>query len=342
MYQTVSPILYHSPIVQNLGLFLEGIQHPYESKSAPYHKIDLLDRVTNLSIIQASSTDPVKSPRLSILDNGIAPDPNAVDTFMVDRLGKSDLESWKLANVLSKSITAGSDTRPLPAILFKNLKALSFDIWDDGRWETYLRPSRDGRGPHYGTGRGGYLDSQIKDVLKSTATLQHIVRANHTCGRLPNGPYSKTPLLVVQTGITNIHASRIEDLRLSRPYPAHVRVYINIAIFEPYQGALDITMNMVQSAMDPYSSYDRLLYYAPAWTKENCSEELFDALDIIVELCIVTEEGDTEQHELAMKVKGAYERYVDHTAKSKGPPCGGELRILVGDQVPVCPCCGVA
>lgn len=101
MYETVSPILYHSPIVQNLGLFIEGIQHPYESRSAPYHKIDLLSKVKNLTIIHASSPVPIKSPRLSILDDGSALDPDAVDSFMVDRLGRSDLESWKFARVLS-------------------------------------------------------------------------------------------------------------------------------------------------------------------------------------------------------------------------------------------------
>jgi len=137
MYETVSPILYHSPIVQNLGLFLEGIQHPYESRSAPYHKIDLLSKVINLSIIHASSPDTIKSPRLAIVDDGAAPNPDVVDSFTGDRLGISDLRSWEPASSLWKSYHNTSNAHTIPTTLFKNLKAMSFGVWDDGRWSIY-------------------------------------------------------------------------------------------------------------------------------------------------------------------------------------------------------------
>ena len=63
LYQVTSPILYHTPIVQNLGLFFEGIQHPYDKSRngiAPYHKFEHFDQVRKLHLIHASSNIPLR------------------------------------------------------------------------------------------------------------------------------------------------------------------------------------------------------------------------------------------------------------------------------------------
>lgn len=362
MYEIVTPILYREPVVQDLGLFLRGIERPLPAGTSvahpnsidhveplPLHKLHALALVKGMHLVHASSRHPItpvatrKEREKTRLDSNRGHGRYAfVGVYSLchtDSLAENDINGWNKADTI---VTKAEQVHGESFSILQGIDILTLGQWDDGRWKSYAWPSPDRNGPHNGTGRDKYLDDRIKKILKSTGTLHQTLRAKHTCGRQPHGPYSNTPLYADQTGIVNIHASNIEDIRLPRPYPAHVRVYVNIAIYKPYQGVLDINMNMVQSAMDPYSSYDRLLYRVPVRTRERTSGNMFDAIDTVVELCIVTEEGNKEQNALALKVKRAYERYISHTAQSKGPPCGGELRILIGDQVPVCPCCGVA
>ena len=357
MYGIVTPVLYREPVVQDLGLFLKGIQRPmatgttidhaktlHPAESVPLHKIHALALVKSLHLVHASSrhaiTPNVTTEELEDPDSDTNDDYGRyVRDCHTKSLADSDINGWNKANNL---IYQARKVHGRPFSILQGIVILTLGQWDDGRWDSYAQLDRDERHQYHGTGRGGSLDSSIKQIFRSTGTLHQTLRAKQTCGRLPNGRYSNPPLYADQTGIAIVHASNIQDIRMPRPFPAHVRLYVNIAIFKPYRGVLDISMNMVQSAMDPYTSYDRLLYYVPDRTKGEHTMETLDAIDTVVELCIVTEEGNKEHHDLALKVKRAYERYITHTAQSKGTPCGGELRILVGDQVPVCPCCGVA
>jgi hypothetical protein len=63
MYQIVSPILYEAPVVQNMGLFLQGIEVPRPTRrgkktddavnhGAPYHKMELLGHVKQLHMTE--------------------------------------------------------------------------------------------------------------------------------------------------------------------------------------------------------------------------------------------------------------------------------------------------
>jgi hypothetical protein len=369
MYQTVSPTLYHSPIVQNVGQFLEGIQHPYQSQTTPYHKLDLLDKVFNLSIIHASSSEPVKSPRLSILDNGIAPDPNAVDMFMVDRLGKSDLESWKLANVLSKSITAGSDTRPLPAILFKNLKALSFGIWDDGRWLVYkdreevyrrfdlkdirvfengwlVRKRRDQSWGQYKAGRDDQ-GRQLKDVFPVNhlrLVLARILSVGpipqaicHHIGAGVNDPYDEVfQLRIKPPTLRIVHAKNGVQLKL--PFlDGPTRVYIPI---DTSNGSF-FESNVAWSMKNLRYEFRHCLQSTAPQVRDSSKRATKRAERLersILELCLVpVKSGDKEQLQKAQLIKAALEG--DHGNKAK--TFIEKVRFLIGDEVPACPCCGM-
>lgn len=54
------------------------------------------------------------------------------------------------------------------------------------------------------------------------------------------------------------------------------------------------------------------------------------------------EEEKQRQVDLAVKVKTALEEFHKEVVERKGKDrlWGGDVRILVGDQVRVCPCCG--
>lgn len=61
-----------------------------------------------------------------------------------------------------------------------------------------------------------------------------------------------------------------------------------------------------------------------------------------VEICLVSKDGDDQGLHLAVKVKAALEEFHEEVVKRKGKErlWKGKVKILVGDDIPVCPCCG--
>ena len=106
LYQVVSEVLYHSPVVQDVGLFLQGIEKPiildtYEpdqSRSALLattigsslgHKRDLLGKVQTLYIIHHSSRTPEGS--VFMVTRGKPRDDPKLEDHHADILGSADL-----------------------------------------------------------------------------------------------------------------------------------------------------------------------------------------------------------------------------------------------------------
>jgi len=167
MYKIVAPVLYEEPIVQNIGLFFLGVEQPSHGRnksddqannisqsefengsetgtegSIPYHKRHLLDLVKKLHIIRASSR--TRLDKYYIEHSSKAHFDSASDLKYADcgRLARAELEGWFLAESLLKRLAEQSDSkfsceRALPLISFRRLTALTFAMWDDGRWALY-------------------------------------------------------------------------------------------------------------------------------------------------------------------------------------------------------------
>ena len=167
MYKIVATVLYEEPIVQNIGLFFLGIEQPSQDRnesddqaniishsetengsetgtegSIPYHKRHLLDLVKKLHIIRASSNTPldkyyIEHPTTPYLFYG-----SDLQSVKCDRLARAEIEGWLLAESLLKRLAAQPDSKvswesASPLISFRRLTALTFGLWDDGRWEVY-------------------------------------------------------------------------------------------------------------------------------------------------------------------------------------------------------------
>ena len=114
LYQVAAPVLYNSPIVQNLGLFLLGIEKPSppnqagpkkqdssdaSNQSPPFHKIHLLDKVKKLYIVHASSRIPIENPYMvSVVEEDESGVHDAIDADALGRRiwrdGHWRIESW--------------------------------------------------------------------------------------------------------------------------------------------------------------------------------------------------------------------------------------------------------
>ena len=107
--------------------------------SIPYHKRHLLDLVKKLNIIRASSRTPldryyIEHPTTSFLLL-------AADLHLIkcDPLATAEIEGWILAESLLRRLAGHSDNElsrgsDIPLISFRGLTALTFGLWDDGRW----------------------------------------------------------------------------------------------------------------------------------------------------------------------------------------------------------------
>jgi hypothetical protein len=100
--------------------------------------------------------------------------PDAKDTeldgkYVVDRLGRMDLDGWELAEKVVSRF--GSVTDSGSHILFTDLKNISFGVWDDGRWTVYEEREAQCRGreglglPNEDICPVGYIEDVIAQVF---------------------------------------------------------------------------------------------------------------------------------------------------------------------------------
>jgi hypothetical protein len=151
IYRVTSPILYESPIVQNVGLFLRGIERPYprisrydNKRRAGYeHKRDLLGKVKKLHIVHASSNRPLGEVFMTV-DGDEHKHKHKIDTLLTaydaDILGLMDLSGWQLARDFiagGNTLTKKFDPDYQYQNYFTQLETVSFGAFDDGRWARY-------------------------------------------------------------------------------------------------------------------------------------------------------------------------------------------------------------
>jgi hypothetical protein len=343
LYGIVTPILYREPIVQDLGRLIRGIERPLPDGTAyehaisissdedlPLHKLHALALIKKLHLVHASSRLPV-TPHLRTTNKAYEFPSN--ETCQADALARIDLDGWEMTKSSTKR---AKKIHGETIAIFQHVKHLSLGSWDDGRWTSYIVPNLATT-----TAQGTLPDNEILSLLGQYEPCLDILRFRHVCRRLRYGLYSlKPPNLgpnstTDYSGLVISHATKISALRLYEPYAGPARVYIDIDLFRPYESDLDRKTEQVE----PFKSYDWALYPI---SRARLSDEQMAKGKASVEFCIVSTKGHQSGLDLAVRVKEALEQFHNIVVARKGKDrlWKGEVKILVGDEIPVCPCCG--
>jgi hypothetical protein len=345
LYAIVTPVLYREPVVQDLGLLIRGIERPLpdgvdidhaasisSDEEVPLHKLHALALIKRLYLVHASSRKTI-TPELWT-QNKAYEFPSS-DTCRADALAHRDMVGWENVKAITKRARrVHGESFPI----FQHVGGLALGSWDDGRWTIYI--NRDGmdHGPAARTG------NEMTSLLVGLEPSLEILRSKDTCRRLRQGLYSLIPpnlpanSTASQGGVLSVrHAASIRDIRGYTPYAGPTRLYIDIGLFIPYRVELDYKTEQVE----PFKSYDWALYPID---RVRLSDEEMAKGNASVEICLVSTEGDQVGLDLAVKVKRVLEEFHEEVVKRKGKDrlWKGKVRILVGDEVPVCPCCGTA
>lgn len=363
LYQVVSPILYDSPIVQNLGLLLLGIETPRsddDQHSIPYHKTTLLDQVRALHIIHASSRIP-NSVIHCYMASSYSPPWESLksDVEDADTLGRADLDSWMLAAHL---IDRYHKLQSPQCLLFKDLRALMAGTWDDHRWQHYLRTWVDEeiRPDFYDSDNPYIVEAglEIEDMPRSVGEIEEVKVESRTPTALFIGtlwkifrtgvgerglidccwkPNTAIDLSDIGTGLNTIHGLDEHG----GPYGTQTRVYIPTSTtmwrdFVPIDfGPLILYADRDGSLVFKRRTLDDLL--EPHY---NAGTTAVDAKEL--DVCIVPAYGG---HAAPMaeagEVKQALETFCGKREnKAYVEKYLSNYNMLVGDKVPACPCCG--
>jgi hypothetical protein len=341
----VTPVLYREPVVQDLGLLIRGIERPLANgldldhagaissdEEVPLHKLHVLALVKNLHLVHASSRTAVTPEFRTINKPHEFPSSDLCD---VDVLGRMDLDGMKNAyTIAERARKVHGESFPI----FQNVEHLTLGSWDDGRWSTYYADFRRGL-----NGRAVLPDNELPTIVAQLEPSLSILRSRVTCRRLEDGLYSGSPPSASKNtdlgrgpGMNIIHATSIDD-KLDRSYEGLTRIYIDIAFFVRYNDNLS---QRSARNLEPFKSYGWLLHRMSSYRMTDT--EPASAVPSL-ELCLVSRDGDHWGLDLALEVKEALDKYRKDVLDRKGKDRirHGGVRILVGDEVPVCPCCGM-
>lgn len=337
MYRTVSPILYHTPIVQNLGLFLLGIEQPPrlddDKDNIPYHKSKLLDKVTKLHLIHSSSRKGVGRRYMTTpWSLGTFPhifNEERLKTCNADRLGMADLEGWLLATQTFRAM-------PSARRMFNKLEAVSFGSWDDGRWRHYqktaARYAPENRDDDVIPSR--YLERMLAEFVLRVQTAKSL----HVC----SNTQSSIDLLLDRRPGRNTTACGLQVF--------HARSYSFHAI--PWGPTRVYVSPIPQRSLDSDSIQDADLARSLHQYMEeiDAQDDMEVRPDTILELCIATSldqeiystSSCENELELARRTKEALELYCQDLAEREewAKRALDKIKIYVGDEIPACPCCG--
>jgi hypothetical protein len=136
-------------------------------------------------------------------------------------------------------------------------------------------------------------------------------------------------------GLAIVHAASLKDMRLYTPYAGPTRLYIDVGLLK----MCELDLSNKTEKVEPFKSYDWALY---PLDRSRLSKEQMAVGNIGVEFCLVSKKGDPAALDLAVKVKDALEEFHEEIVKRKGKDrlWKGTVKVLIGDDIPVCPCCG--
>lgn len=303
-----------------------------DNTPVPYHKQALLNLVTNLHIVHASSSIPLTvDDCYLVMPSYESCTVITLEECRADRLGKMDLDGYILADDITRRMEPDHPT-------FNRLKTLALGVWDDGRWKTYVtRYCIAGAAANQ-----SILDSDdketrlahifrrppiyyVEDILKRTF---HDARSHLACSR-PN-PIFETMWAhpIKGRGLTIRHEP---DLRSGDPYSSvPSRFYVTTETF----GTIDFGEFFMRRFPVGYLCPRNPVFFIPL----HRYQDDLGAPDL--ELCISPKtQGDEGQLRLAREIKEALETFRQRNKKYAKKHLQ-KFRILVGDEIPPCPCCG--
>ena len=354
------PILYAEPIVQNLGYLLRGVQKPLplndknvdddakgtlSDHPVPYHKTVLLDQVTKLYIIHASSRTPLKNPYIQAGRPEIHWDGELTALCDVDCLAAADLRGWRRAErILSRLPT---DSKGELSISFAKLQSLSYNTWDDGRWGIYDDKARSVRMARFDS---HYNYNQLLDDYSNWNEIYGDAWVDVCPSQFVTELFEQIFLPVLASQVVSVcHGSQsvpggmIRDKAIgwnlyhgSAPTtstaPSPTRVYLSAV------SAAQIALTTEPLGM----RFVFLMQHAFARAVCQTVSEKIDAISAaipILEICISTQIEGQEGELQEAQAKEAVERFFK--AEAEVPKaCLGRFRVLIGDEVTPCPACG--
>lgn len=343
MYSLVAPILYREVVVQDLGRFLRGIEDvpkddlavDFDESAVPQHKSQLLSKTRKLYLIPSSTREFVR-PRL-VLTNKAYEFPSG-ELCEVDALGRSDLDGMQEANrLLDDYKTRNKDAD----WIFRNLESVSFGVWTGKRWGGYYASEPT---PYRTHGSLPINDPDTRSVLDEATRSWSVFRNIDMCVTLGQGIFSVFPPvadsdILSQSGMRVIHNGTFSTLRYIYNYPGPTRIYLGTDWLEAYRNSLSVRSD----SREPFRSYGWAMYLSAP--RRNWSDERIAAFKrSSMVLCIVPRGfGDRKaQDSLSREVKEALELFHQEACKTKGDArlWKDRIKILVGEEVPACPCCG--
>lgn len=376
-------MLYDSPIVQNLGLFLQGVdkpvpsinsQHPStgadddeitDNTPVPYHKQALLNLVTNLHIVHASSSVPLP------VDDCYLVMPTyerrtlvSLEECRADRLGKMDLDGYVLADDIMRRMEPRHPS-------FDRLKTLALGAWDDGRWHIYAinqtKAALDDTDPSAYQTAISEVGTDEGSALAFFFETHEFIRLDTTVGRMDRSAcpisrvedilyrafYSDRSVTACTRSNTVLETERMPnfDLMIRHGYQlpdsfhdSPGRYYVTSQSFQAGDGVDDAASCVRFAGL--HLRRDNLA--KPVFTIDttlasftSLEEHFWSMRD--VELCIAPMiPGDEGQLRLSEAIKDAAQsfRQRDKTTREHADRYWKNFRILVGDEIPACPCCG--
>jgi hypothetical protein len=366
----VSPILYEAPVVQDIGLFLHGVENPVikldrprrvywdlpecrQTKDAgdqavPYSKNKLLGQVKRLYFVHASSSKSTGPAYMLTRDTSRWETP--LGACNADILGTQDLKSWFTARNIVCDLKSKKPHSGFERLheAFSQLKSMSFGTWDTGRWNHYQHEvfeflssvddaSSEGNSEH---------GLRIHDVKSTEAEIN---RDRKACPQVAINAvlhsifFGTRSLITCHDALALIVPSFMDGnedgFMVVHKSPISHRHYQKTRI---YTTTTELR-TCLSDAMKGYGG-DLLvgcLYfsYNSQMKPEFCltTPPLHHVLRFDLEICLMPEtEGDEGQLKLARDVRNALETFKKASKEQDRP----RMKILVGDDIPACPCCG--
>lgn len=312
---------------------------PLSEHSVPYHKSLLLDQVKKVIIIHASSRTPSKNPYIQAARPECRWDGELTEQWDVDILAAADLDGWGHTKYILSHAPVDSEGKI--SISFARLQSLSFNTWDDGRWDIYIKKERRAHAERYRrqykykcTREEMYDGDAWNDVCPSkfvTKLFEKIflpvlasqeVSVCHGSGRVPGGMtcdkavgrhvyHGSIPTSSTARGPTRVYLSAVSAAGIDTEHLGESFVLFMKNAFE-------------QAVRQTKVSED--------------TDAISEAIPII-EICISTQMEGQEGELQEAQAKEAVERFLKADAEVP-KACLGRFTVLIGDEVPPCPACG--
>ena len=397
LYEIVSPMLYETPVVQDMGLFLQGVEKPLpnhdrlmrpdgeksideDDHAVPYHKKKLLGLVKRLYIDHASSSK--STGPMYMRTRGVSGWTMPIEACTADVLGTRDLNSWTMAKDLIRQLkSVQSKNRGYYRLCeaFTQLKSVSFGTWDTRRWAYYRQQVKV---EEHDMGFTGRRKAAHRQTDHSVGSLKpHVRTERNTCPTSAINGILNDILSGTRSIVTCYDARAVIEPNFNKRQDEGLMIVHNADIEYKYHRNTRIYASTMELYCLIRSDLRVLRFLTVGFVslgevdgkpvfRKTC-EPIGGLKGLELEICLVPAfEGDEEQIQLARDVKDEWKRFSETLRKNDGFYEGllkksrslggasekyyekrakqevelkkyiGNIKFLVGDEIPACPCCG--